>query len=90
MTISNVPAGLTGVFTLSGTNKIIITLSGNATSHASANNTSGLIVSFLSGAFSGMNPGEVSGSTQSGISVQFTDDPYYVAGEQLWLKGAYS
>lgn len=47
VTISNVPAGLTGAFTLSGTNKIIITLSGTATNHAAANSTSGLIIAFL-------------------------------------------
>lgn len=90
VTISNIPAGLTGVFTLSGTNTVIIALSGNATSHASANNTGNVIISFLSGAFSGMTPTEVGGSTQAGISVQFYDDPYYVPGEQLRINGILS
>ena len=72
-TLTNVPAGLTWVFTLSGTNKLIITLSGNATSHAAANSTGNLIITFLTWAFSWYNPSDMVSSTQTWVRVTFYD-----------------
>ena len=72
-TLSNVPTGLTWVFTLSGTNKLIITLSGNATNHAAANSTGNLIITFLTGAFSWYNPSDMLSSTQTWVRVTFYD-----------------
>ena len=73
VTLTNVPAWLTWVFTLSGTNKLIITLSGTATNHAAINSTWNLIITFLTGAFSWYTPSDMLSSTQTWISVTFYD-----------------
>ena len=90
ITLSNVPAGLTWVFTLSGTQKIIITLSGTATNHTSSDNVSNIIISFATWAFINMNPSDVVNSTQTWIAISFYDAPGFIAGQQLRIDGTLS
>jgi hypothetical protein len=46
ITLTNVPMGLTGNFTLSGNQTVIIGLTGNATNHTQADSISNLIITF--------------------------------------------
>lgn len=90
ITMDNLPTGLTGVFTLSWTKQLIVTLSGNATNHASMDNTGNIVITFLTWAFSGMNPSDVGNTTQAGISVQFINPPGFIAWQQLRVDGTLS
>ncbi|MBU0626501.1 hypothetical protein KKG31_03805 [Patescibacteria group bacterium] len=56
---------MTGVLTLSGTNKLIVTLSGNANSHTSGDNINNLAIEFFTGAFVNINPSDVIDSSKT-------------------------
>jgi hypothetical protein len=71
VTASNVPAGLTAVFTRDSDVQITMSLTGNATNHTVADNISNLTVTFVDGAFAGGNAVGVTDSTKSDLTVEF-------------------
>lgn len=73
ISLSNIPLGLTPKITLSEPNKVVIELNGFALNNESINSVENISLSFLTGAFSGMNPKEVPNSTQTWISIVFYD-----------------
>ncbi|HMS91635.1 MAG TPA: hypothetical protein PKC87_05420, partial [Candidatus Absconditabacterales bacterium] len=88
--IDMLPLGLTGHYTLSGTNTVIISLSGNALEHMAENSKENLNIRFLTGAFIDWNPDEVLDSTKTGLSLQFYDPPGFISGQQLRINGGLS
>ena len=70
---SNVPGGLTASFARTSATKVALTLTGTATSHASANDISNLTVTFTDGAFTNEGAATVAGSTKNDIAVSFVD-----------------
>ena len=70
---TNLPAGLTGAVTLSGTKQLLVSLSGLATAHAAANSVSNIILTFTTWAFVDMLPNEVQYSTKTWLSLSFYD-----------------
>jgi hypothetical protein len=73
VTFTNVPAGLTGVVTRNSTTSATLSLTGNATNHANANDIANLTVTWANSAFSGLLAVNVTGSTNSTVAVDFAD-----------------
>ncbi|MDD3262834.1 MAG: Ig-like domain-containing protein [Candidatus Absconditabacteria bacterium] len=84
--IENLPLGLTGNYTPSGNNQIIIALEGNAISHTSGASVNSININFLSGAFSTYNPSDIGNSIKTDIQIQFIDGDI-IPGQILWLDG---
>jgi hypothetical protein len=76
VTASNVPAGLTPVFTRNGDTRITFSLAGNAVSHRNADDVADLTVTFADAAFAGGDAAAVADSTRSNLQIDF-DDIYY-------------
>ena len=84
--IENLPLWLTGNYTLSGNNQIIIALEGNAISHTSWASVNSININFLSWAFSTYNPSDIGNSIKTWIQIQFIDWDI-IPGQILWLDG---
>ncbi len=76
-TVANVPAGLTVNINASTSTTALISLTGNATSHTSADNISNLTITFLDAAFTNSTAAEVVGSSNDTLKVNFLD-PYII------------
>ena len=72
-TVTNLPAGLTAVITVTSSTQLSMTITGTATSHAAANNVSNLSVEFGDGTFSVSSPASVTGYSRSDLSITFFD-----------------
>jgi uncharacterized protein (TIGR03382 family) len=70
VSVTNVPIGLTGVFTRLSDTEVSIALTGNALNHDDANDISDLLVSFENPAFVGGSTGPIAGRTRL-LSVDF-------------------
>jgi Ca2+-binding RTX toxin-like protein/methionine-rich copper-binding protein CopC len=71
--VSHVPTGLTAVLTRTSATTATLSLSGNASAHANANDISNLTVSLANSAFSGSNAAGVTGATASDLVVDFIE-----------------
>lgn len=69
--VANVPAGLTAVVTGTGSTTATVTLSGNATNHANANDVSNLTLTFLNAAFTGGNASALVNYLDNHLEVDF-------------------
>lgn len=73
-TATNVPAGLTPVLTKISPTQAVLTFTGNATSHKSANSVSNVGIQFNNSAFaSGSNAG-VAGATKNDLAINFVQN----------------
>ena len=76
ITASNVPAGMTAVFTRNSDTEVQVELSANATSHAAADSISNLTVTFLDSAFTyTTTASDITNYNKSDLNVQFNDPP---------------
>lgn len=73
VTVNNVPAGLTAVVTRVDATHATLTLTGQASSHANANDINNLEVVFGDAAFTSSNASVVTGATRSDLVVDFSD-----------------
>jgi regulation of enolase protein 1 (concanavalin A-like superfamily) len=74
VTATNVPAGLTPVFTRVSSSQLTLGFSGAATSHANANDIGNLTITFANGAFvSNALASAVQGSTKNNLALNFND-----------------
>ncbi len=80
VTVTNVPAGLTPVVTRDSTTQLTVSLTGNATSHQSANDISNLTVDFADSAFSSNEDAGVTNESKANINVDFNDAPVIAYG----------
>ena len=78
VTASNVPDGLTAVFTRQSGTVVTMTLTGNATAHADANDVSNLTITFANAAFENSDASSVTGSSNSDLAIDF-DNPSSIA-----------
>lgn len=93
VSVTNVPTGLTAVITRTDANNLSLTLTGNATSHETANDVSDLTITFLDGAFTTEGTASnVLGYEKTDGVIDFTTDytsPGKVPGDlTLWLDGS--
>ncbi len=72
-TVANVPAGLTLVVTKTSSLLLTLSLTGNATLHANANDVSNLQITFLNGALEGNNAIGVQNLNSNLFTVDFID-----------------
>lgn len=86
-TVTGVPSGLTPVLTLQSNNKLRLTLTGNATQHAAANN-SNMVITFKNAAITG----GISTLESSSVSIALEfEDPYgifYVDNADLTVSAS--
>ncbi len=76
ITATNVPAGLTASFTRTSSTEITVTLTGNATNHANANDISNLTFTFANGAFTNTaTAANVTGYLTNNLVVDFDAAP---------------
>ena len=73
VTASNVPAGLTASFARTSSTVVTLTLTGNATAHAGANDVDDLTITFADGAFTNEAASTIGGSTKNDLAIGFTD-----------------
>jgi hypothetical protein len=73
ITPTNVPAGLTAVFTRTSATIVTLTFTGKATNHADANDTANIGVAFGDNAFVNESASTVAGSTDTATAIDFTD-----------------
>ncbi|MEZ4114085.1 MAG: peptidoglycan-binding domain-containing protein [Candidatus Paceibacterota bacterium] len=74
VSVANVPAGLTAVVMRDSDTQVTFTLSGNATSHAAANNVSNLAITWLDGAFTNTaTASDVTNYVKNNGSITFTN-----------------
>jgi hypothetical protein len=73
--VSNVPPGLTAVLTKTGDTTATLSLTGNATAHANANDIANLTVSLSDATFTLGNAASVTGAFKNDIVVDFIDWP---------------
>lgn len=71
--ISNVPAGLTPVLTLTSATTAELSFSGTATNHGNANDLNNISLGFNNSAFLGGNAAAVINSTKTGLGINFGD-----------------
>ncbi|MEI6165854.1 MAG: choice-of-anchor Q domain-containing protein [bacterium] len=71
VTPTNVPSGLTAQATRTATNKVVLSLAGNAASHTTAANISNLSFAFLDGAFSNGPASSVANASGTNLLVTF-------------------
>jgi Ca2+-binding RTX toxin-like protein len=72
-TVSNVPAGLTGVLVKASATTATLSLSGNATAHSQAADISNLTVSFANADFNSGNSAYITGLVKNNIGIDFKD-----------------
>jgi hypothetical protein len=72
-TVTNTPAGLTGVVTRTSATTATLTLTGTAGAHANAQDIANLTVTFANAAFTGNNASLVANSTKADLVVDFAD-----------------
>jgi hypothetical protein len=77
-TTANVPAGLTANIAVTSANTATLSFTGNATSHANANDVSNVTVTFLTPAFSNVTATSVTNYSNAALSVDFNDQPSIV------------
>jgi len=70
---SNVPGGLTAVFTRTSDTKLTLALTGTASAHTTADNVSNLTVTFIDGAFEGYTAAQVPNAVKSDLQVTYRD-----------------
>ena len=70
---TNVPTGLTVVATRTSSTVLTITITGNATAHANANDVSDLTFTIGNGAFTSANAANVTNATVATLAVDFSD-----------------
>jgi hypothetical protein len=87
VTASNVPTGLTAVFTRNTDSRVTFSLTGNAVNHRNADDVANLTVAFADGAFSGGNALSVTNSIKSDLQIDF-DDIYYTVHFSVNGSGA--
>ena len=76
ITASNVPAGMSAVFTRNSDTEIKVELSGNATNHLASDSISNLTITFLDSAFTYTSTAsDITNYDKSDISVDFNDPP---------------
>jgi len=73
VTVTNAPAGMTATAIRDSNTQITVSLTGNATSHANANDISNLTVTFLDSAITSGSASGVTNTTKSDIVVDFID-----------------
>lgn len=71
VSVLNVPAGLTLVATQDSTAQVTLSMAGNATSHADADDVTDLTVAFQDGAFTGGSAAAVVDATRNDLVVDF-------------------
>lgn len=71
--VTNVPDGLTAVVTKASATTATVSFTGNATSHADANDISNLTVTLGNTAFTGGSASAVTGATKSNLVIDFAD-----------------
>jgi DNA-binding beta-propeller fold protein YncE len=74
-TVSNLPSGLTAAVTVTSATTATLTLTGNASSHANANDVSNFTIAFLDTAFTLRTAANITGATQSSLVIDFADLP---------------
>jgi hypothetical protein len=74
-TVSNVPPGLTAVLTRTGSTTATLSLNGNATAHANANDIANLTVSLSDTTFTLGNAASVIDAFKNDIVIDFIDSP---------------
>jgi hypothetical protein len=72
--VSNLSTGLTAVATRTSSTVLSVTLTGNATAHADANDVADLTFTFADTAFTGSSASEVTNYAKSDLAIDF-DDP---------------
>ncbi len=72
-TVTNEPAGLTGVVTRTSGTTVTVALTGTAGAHANANDIANLTVTFTNSAFAGLNASLISNSNLTTLVVDFYD-----------------
>ena len=70
---TNVPPGLSAVLTRTSDTVVTLTLTGNATAHADANDVSNLTITFANDAFVNETASTVAGSSKNEIAIDFAD-----------------
>jgi hypothetical protein len=88
--ITNLPSGLTASLVKSGDTTAVLTLTGSAKDHGSANNVSNITVTLDNGAFTSGQASLISGATKNNIQISFLDLPLKESGQTLSGKGALS
>ena len=71
--VTKTPAGLTAVVTKISDTTATLTLTGNAASHANANDIANLTVTFGNTAFTSGNATAITGATKSDLKIDFSD-----------------
>ncbi|PRD66833.1 hypothetical protein C6P64_01470 [Malikia granosa] len=71
--LTNVPAGLTASLILTGSSQAELSFAGKATAHGNASDLGNLTLAFNNSAFAGSNASAITGSTQSGLAINFAD-----------------
>jgi hypothetical protein len=74
-TAANVPTGLTPILTITSATTVNVSFSGNAASHASAQDVSNITIAFLNAAFTNVQASTVTDSTNSSLAIDFADQP---------------
>ena len=90
-TITNVPTGLTPVFTLSGGDTVAtLSFTGNAENHLSSNDIDNLIFTFTNAAFSSSNAADVAlaVSHTNVMGIDFSDCPQDIVYTSSWTGGS--
>lgn len=73
ITVTNVPAGLTAVVTRTSGTTVTLNFTGNAASHANANDIGNLTVTFSNNAFTSSLAAGVTNATKSDLIIDFDD-----------------
>ncbi|MBF0160208.1 MAG: DUF4347 domain-containing protein, partial [Magnetococcales bacterium] len=78
-TVTNVPAGLTAVLVKASATTATLTLTGNATSHANANDISNLTVTFANSDFTGGSAASVANATKNDLVIDFANPSKFIS-----------
>ncbi|MGE5371632.1 MAG: beta strand repeat-containing protein [Solirubrobacterales bacterium] len=87
-TVTNIPSGLRVQVTRSGSSQLSVTLTGNATNHASGSSITNMTISLDKRVFTGDNASSVSGASKT-FSVIFTD-PVVIFKTLTWSPTTFS
>jgi hypothetical protein len=71
--VTNLPAGMTMVITSTGVTGAVVSITGNATAHANAQDVANLTITWLDAAFTNALAVNVTDSTKNNFSIDFTD-----------------
>ncbi|MCP4154915.1 MAG: PKD domain-containing protein [bacterium] len=80
--VANLPAGLTPVVTGTSATTAAVTLSGNASAHANANDVTTFTLTFLNAAFAGGNASALHNPSDNHLKIDFID-PYQIVYEDI-------